>query len=140
MKQAMKEMGRYLADRVQEEDQEEEWTGRRMMAYLNQGVLVQHPPNVMGVRNHRELTTLGRAIDLLLQGHLGELGDLLVQRFKAIETAMSDQSWSSARHQELIPAQAASLTTEPERKKAAQMELRQSKLRDMVAKGKKQDK
>ena len=110
------------------------------MAYLNQVVLVQHPPGVMGVRNHRELTTLGRAIDLLLQGHLGELGDLLVQRFKAIETAMADQSWSSAKHQELIPAQAASLTTETERKKAAKLELTQGKLRDMVARGKKQDK
>ena len=70
LKQAMKEMGRYLAARVTGEDQEEDWTGRRMMAYLNQVVLVQHPPGVMGVRNHRELTTLGRAIDLLLQGHL----------------------------------------------------------------------
>jgi hypothetical protein len=94
----------------------------------------------MGVRNHRELVTLGKAIDLLLSGQLGELGDLLVQRLKAVETAVADQNWSTARHQELIPAQAASLTTEQERRKAARMELAQGKLRELVSKGRRQDK
>lgn len=140
LKTTVLELSRYLADRAPGAEEESDWTSHRMMAYISQVVLCQHPPQAMGVRNHRELVTLGKAIDLLLSGQLGELGDLLVQRLKAVETAVADQNWSTARHQELIPAQAASLTTEQERRKAARMELAQGKLRELVSKGRRQDK
>ena len=140
MKKTMQELSRYLADRAPSGGEEGDWTNHRMMAYVSQVVLTQHPPQSMGVRNHRELITLGRSIDLLLTGRLGELGDLLVQRLKALETAVAEQNWSTARHQELIPAQAASLTTEGERRKAARLELAQGKLKELMSKGKRQDK
>ena len=47
---------------------------------------------------------------------------------KALETSLSDQSWMTARHQELLPAQGASLTGEPERRRAAKAELGAQKL------------
>ena len=100
LKTTMLELSRYLADRAPGAEEESDWTSHRMMAYISQVVLCQHPPQAMGVRNHRELVTLGKAIDLLLSGQLGELGDLLVQRLKAVETAVADQNWSTARHQE----------------------------------------
>ena len=71
--------------------------------YINQIVLTQHPPQSIGVRNSRELITLGTGIDLLLQGRLAELGDLMAQRLKALETSLGEQGWVTARHQELIP-------------------------------------
>eukprot|EP00438_Fugacium_kawagutii_P004851 Skav221072 [mRNA] locus=scaffold3118:298387:301731:- [translate_table: standard] len=85
LKKAVKEMQRYLAARAEggETEMGEDWTKARMLSYINQVVLVQHPPSSIGLRNHRELITLGTGIDMLLSGQLGELGDLLVQRLKA---------------------------------------------------------
>ncbi len=80
--------------------------------------------------------TLATGLDMLLEGDLGRLGDLLVQRFKAIiEASLSaDGNWSVARHQELIPTQA-SLSTKAELTEAAKAELRASKLRQQLHKG-----
>ena len=140
LRKGMQEMGRYLADRAPGEKEEEDWMANRMMAYVSQVILNQHPPASIGIRNHRELLTLGLAIDLLIQGHLPELGDLLMQRLKALETSFSDQGWHSARHQELIPSHAASLTTEAERRKTAKMEVAANKLKEITQKGKRPDK
>ena len=66
-----------------------------------------------------------------MQGRLACLGDLLMQRL-----SLSEQSWQSARHQELIPPQAASLTPVSEREKAARAELKMAKLKELLEKGK----
>ena len=60
------------------------------MAYVNQILLAGHQGGSPGVRNQREAVTLGTAIDLLLNGSLASLGDLLMQRLKALETAMQE--------------------------------------------------
>ena len=76
--------------------------------FVNQILMANHSSQTMGNRNVREAQTLGSAIDMLMAGNLGGLGDLLMQRLKALETAVAEQSWSSARHQELISPQSAS--------------------------------
>lgn len=101
LKSGLQEMGRFLADRVGENPLEG-WQDRKVMAYINQVLLTQHPVQNLGIRNLREAQTLGMAIDMLMSGNLGSLGDLLMQRLKALETAVNEQSWGSARHQELI--------------------------------------
>ena len=141
LKKGMEEMARYLAERAPgEEGGTDTWMSHQMMAYVSQVVLTQHLPGTIGVRNHRELLTLGRAIDMLIQGQLGELGDLLMQRLKAVETSLVDQGWHSAKHQELISPHAASLTTEAERRRTARMEISANKLKEMTLKGRKGDK
>ena len=80
----------------------------------------------IGVRSHREL---------IIMGELPELGDLLMQRLKALETSLVGSNWISARHQELIPPQAASLSSESERRRAAKQEaasLKRSKSPEQV--------
>ena len=68
-------------------------------------------------------------MDHLLSGELGRCGDLLVQRFKAIEQSLGDDgSWAVSRHLELIPG-AASLATMGEQTEAAKAELRAQKLK-----------
>lgn len=134
LRRTMKELQRYLGEMGAEGDAPESWMRYRVLGYINQIVLVQHPPNTIGVRNYRELITLGNGIDFLLQGRLAELGDLMVQRLKALETSFGEQGWHTARHQELIPPQAASLTTEEERRRAARQELANSKLRQLSLK------
>ena len=132
LKETMKQLDKYLAERSDCVPGEDSWMDRRMMAYVNQIVLSSHPPQSMGVRNYREILTLAKGIDYLLQGQLSHLGDLLVQRLKALETSLTDQSWHAAKHQELLPAQGASLTSEQERRRAAKQELGSQKLKDMM--------
>ena len=54
----------------------------RVLAYVHQVLLPQHPK--AGLRSQRELLTIATGLDLLLDGALGQLGDLLAKRFKAI--------------------------------------------------------
>ena len=131
LRSALKEMKKYLSARG--EANKEDLTAGKVVSYLHQILLPQYPK--AGLRSQRELVTLATGLDMLLDGDLGRLGDLLVQRFKAIEASLSaDGNWSVARHQELIPTQA-SLSTRAELTEAAKAELRASKLRQQLNKG-----
>ena len=105
----------------------------QVVSYIHQILLPQFPK--AGLRAQRELITLASSLGLLLEGELGRVGDLLVQRFKAIEASLAaDGNWMVARHQELIPGQA-SLSTKAELTEAGRAELRAQKLRQQMSKG-----
>ena len=135
LKRGMKELGRYLADRAGD-GEGGRWEERRVMAYINQVMLSQGGSQGIGLRNQREAVTLGTCLDLLLMGDLASLGDTLMQRLKALESAVQDQGWQSARHLEIIPPQSASLCTVGERDQAAKQELRMLRLRGAMTKAK----
>lgn len=138
LQSGMQELQRFLANRTEAAGEGDgHWTEYKMMGYINQVILSQHPQATMGIRNYRELITLGNSIDLLLSGRLPELGDLLMQRLRALEAALNEQSWQTARHLELIPVQGASLTSEVDRRRAAKQEMSSLKLREMTQKSRK---
>ena len=63
---ALNEMTRYLADRQEAGDMDlmgPKWKGQRVLAYLNQIMLVTHPPSKIGIRTVRELQTLAISLD-----------------------------------------------------------------------------
>ena len=99
--------------------------------YLTTVLLPAQGSNV-GPRNERELRTLARAVDKILRGDTGGAADILIQRFKAIETAISDGHWGVARHLELLPPLAVTAVPEKERAEAARREKEAIKLRHMV--------
>lgn len=137
LRSGLEQMSRFLAQRVGEGAVAESWRGQKVSAYLNQVLFTQHPPSVIGLRNARELTTLSMALDLLMEQKFPELGDLLMQRMKAVEVSLTE-GWSVANHQELIPAPKASLTTEQERSFAARQVVQRRRLEDVVSPRKKQ--
>ena len=111
LRSALKEMSRYLAARG--EAKEEDLSQGKVVSYLHQILLPQNPK--VGLRSQRELVTLASALDLLLEGELGRAGDLLVQRFKAVEASVNAEgSWAY----EIIPGQAA-LSAQKEQAEAA---------------------
>ena len=57
----------------------------------------------MGVRTMREMRTLAEALDAIIRGESAKAGDILMQRFRAAEMAVSDGHWTLAQHLELIP-------------------------------------
>ena len=135
---SLNEMIRFLAERSEGGAEGPTWAGQKVLAYLNQVVLVNHPPSKIGPRSHRELVTLAMSVDEILSGNLKKALDLLLQRFKALETSLLDGGWHTARHLELIPAASASLTTENERHIAAKAELQSIKLKEAMSKAQKQ--
>lgn len=130
-------MSQYLAARVGESDDVgETWRDQRVGAYLNQVLFTQHPPKEIGVRNVRELITLGECIDLLMSNELPRLGDVLMQRLKAVEASLSE-GWAVASQQELIPGPRATLTAPAEKSFAAKQALLQhQKLEELLRKRK----
>ena len=51
----------------------------------------------------REMHLLANGLDLLRQGDLDVLGDLLASRFMSVHQSLLDGGWSTARHLELMP-------------------------------------
>jgi len=57
----------------------------------------------MGIRTIREMRTLAEGLDAIIRGEPAKAGDILMQRFRAAEMAVSDGHWTLAQHLELIP-------------------------------------
>lgn len=87
------------------------------------------------MRNVRELITLGECIDLLMSNELPRLGDVLMQRLKAVEASLSE-GWAVASQQELIPGPRATLTAPAEKSFAAKQALQHQKLEELLRKRK----
>jgi hypothetical protein len=107
------------------------WMKQRAIAFLHQVVYVRYPPSVMGLRNSRELETLALILDHLMDGRLAALGDVAMQRFKAVQTSVREGNWQTARHQELIEDDNL-LTTDREQDMSVRAELRAQKLRSQL--------
>ena len=57
----------------------------------------------------RELQSLAEAVDLLMRGRVASAGDVLIQRFRAVEAAsLEEGGWSVASHPEVLPEAAVS--------------------------------
>ena len=95
----------------------------KVLNYLQTVFCQRFPGDLVGLRTSREMRALAEAVDTLLEGNLPRLGDILIQRFKAVESSVVDGSWAVARHQELIPAADAGLASVAERSPAARLEL-----------------
>ena len=130
----LKEMARYLAGQSENPLDKSAWGSMKVLAYLNQIVLANHPPSKIGIRAHRELVTLCTCLDLLMVGESVRCMDVLMQRLKAVEMSVHDGGWNLARHCELIPPAGAQLSRESERELAQKAELRQQKLKEATNK------
>ena len=112
-------------------------TPDKVVTFLTSIFHGSHPIKECGVRNARELRTLAMALDSLGAGSLPQLADLLMQRFKAVQSSITDNSWNLAKRLELIPEDGLSLTTFEERRAAARDEVMTRKLEEAMSKSKK---
>lgn len=92
-------------------------------------------PSASGLplRSVRELTTIAQAVDQLLIGNVMGATDTLLQRFKAVETAHSDNSWGLAEQLEIIPDLRITATDSSEREAAAKRLRAERKVELMAA-------
>ena len=133
LRSGLEQMAKYVAARSGDGHEAgiASWREQRVGAYLNQVLFTQHSPEKIGIRNVRELVTLSEAIDLLMENNLPAVGDVLMQRMKALESSLTE-GWQMAAYQELIPPSRASLTTDMERSFAAKQALQMKKLQESV--------
>ena len=93
-----------------------------------QRILKQTRNQPLGRRDSRELQTLATALDLLSSGELERMGDVIIQRFKAIEASTQDVPFRVSNQFELCQPDDAQATTTQEREAAACAFLREAKL------------
>ena len=76
------------------------------------------------------MRTIGKCLDALIQGNLPALGDILMQRLKALEQAVKDGNWNTAAHLEAVPSLDVGLTSQRELRFAVQGQLQQYRLKE----------
>ncbi len=79
---------------------------------------------------------MAECLDAIGQGDLPTVADLLMQRFKALESSVTEGGWHTARHLELQPTIEVGLTSVQEQMSAAQQERLRAKLAEARAKNK----
>ena len=82
----------------------------------------------MTQRYSRELRTLAMGIDALSSGNLATAGDVLMQRFKAVEAASDHVPWEVAEKLELIPSGHPSTLSHEEKAVAIRQAKNESKV------------
>ena len=106
----------------------------RVTTWLNSIFLGAVTPEKMSRRNLTELRFLAAAIDHLTVGDLAHLGDLLMQRLKAVQTAATEGDWSTASELDVTPLSSVLLTSEEEQRAAARAKLLKVRLAEAKAK------
>ena len=105
------------------------------MSYLNSIFLGAHPVQQIGVRNAAELRSLAESLDALDRGDLPALGDLMMSRFQAVETASTEGDWSQAQHMDLAAQGRVTLANTAVRLQAAKTALIEKKLQELRGAG-----
>ena len=75
-------------------------SGVKMSSYF---AIVVRPQLGQAMAQTRELHHLAQCIDLLRQGDLDVLGDVLAGRFMSLHQSVLDGTWATAKHLELLP-------------------------------------
>jgi len=78
------------------------------------------------------METLTTGIDLLTAGRLEQLGDLLMQRFKSLETTHRDGSSLVGQQQELLANYSDGATSLAEKEIASRQTLRAAKVSEVM--------
>ena len=87
-----------------------------------------HPQSSMSLRNNMELRTVAECIDALVAGDLPRLENLLMQRLKAVQTAVVEGNKNIAHNLEFILLTGSNVVTQAEMRAAQRLQLDQMRL------------
>jgi len=127
----LRQMAKHLGTREGATEDELSEFVPRVVTYLTSVFHGHHPQSEVGVRNVRELRTLAACLDALLRGDVENLGDILMQRFKAVESASVKGDWGTSSQLELIDETGLGLTTTDELTAATKQEALRLKLDEL---------
>ena len=78
---------------------------------------------------------LALCCDNLAKGNRAGVGDILMQRFKAVESAASNNTWEFSKHPEILPETQFQASSQREREAAAKMVIREPKFQQDLRRG-----
>ena len=126
---AVSELSKHMGDRVTDSSDPDSLQGRAFTNYLSTIFFSAHSTSQVGMWKVREMRTLAAVLDALRAGALPRAADLLVQRLKACETAITTGDADAAVQLELIPRQDVGLTSIEERRVARRASIIDRKLK-----------
>ena len=94
-----------------------------------------HPPSEVGARTNNEMELICSVLDDLISGDLESLGDVLVQRLRALQVSVT-QGWEVAEQLELSGRRDVSLVGTNMMSDAVQSRLRMAKLEESTSRAK----
>ena len=100
----------------------------RLVTTFLTAVLQPSAGTTMNLGTERELRTLAESMDLLLSGKVAEAGDVMMQRFRALEVAAADGTWEMAKFMELIPESTVSCVPVSMRQEAVKRQVLHQKV------------
>jgi len=128
----LSQLREYLNTTFGEDDEDE--LGPCVVKYLLTCFLPTYGLKRVGDANYRELRTLAMSLDGLLKGQVTRVLDILMQRFKAVTMSIKDNSWSAAKHLELLPTDPGpSATSVDEEELVRRVQAGELKLEELVA-------
>ena len=126
---------RFLTARGGASESEADRLAPQMVTYLRSVWQGAHPPATVGPRVNNEMELLAQALDNLLRGELPELGDLLMQRFKALQVGITS-GWRLGDQLELVNDTGLSLAGSDELHEAVRSRLRAQRLEEGMTRAK----
>ena len=84
------------------------------------------------MRNKSEMELMAECLDSLLRGELPRLGDILMQRLKALQVA-AKHGWAFAKKLELTNRHDVNLVTPEELAEAARVSIQQARLAESIS-------
>ena len=127
-------MRQQLKSRTEMDDDDESEPLACAVQYINSVWHGHYPPSEMGQRTALELRMLGVCLDCLVRGELSQIGDILMQRLKAIEQSTKDGHWHVAQFLEVRSAGEVGLATQTEVRGAVKRQLVETRLRNSTSK------
>ena len=107
-----------------------------MVPYLHTIFHGRYTEKDCGPRDSSEMRLLAECIDALMGGELPQLGDLLMQRFKALQSHVINGDWAQANQLEVGTKMPIELTTLEEKTAASRQMLLEYKVEEMRKKAK----
>ena len=100
---------------------------RRVMTFYH---AVLFMPHHAGIGDHaaQEMKTLAEIMDCLVDGQLDRLGDIAMQRYKALACATDEGNWALASEVEIVDNRQRSLLTDEERMRGTRRQLANARL------------
>ena len=97
-------------------------TQGRALSFYHSVIVLQRFPAIGG-HTRREMETLCEIVDSLAAGDLERVGDVALQRYKALELSVSDGCWDIAQNIEVLDAHQSCLASEEERFRGSRRQL-----------------
>ena len=100
---------------------------RRVLSFYHEVIFKARHPHA-GTHTLNEMATVAESVDCLVEGDLGRLGDVLLQRYKALERSCQDGNWVVAQELEVLEHNRSGLATDDEVWRSSRRQLHSAQL------------